>query len=118
MQQKLFPFRSLENLHILFWLIKDMCWVTLSRPLGIIMIVPTILIAIFLTIKNRKDISELSHNLAVCCWICANSTWMIGEFYFDDGLRNYAKIFFILGLICVGVYYVAYLPYKKFVKQA
>jgi hypothetical protein len=110
-------FRIQENLHILFWLIKDMCWVMLFKPLGIAMIAPTLIISIYLTIKNRKDITELTHNIAVCCWISANSIWMIGEFYFEDGLRNYAVVFFTIGLISVCSYYLGILPYQKWIRD-
>lgn len=41
-------FRKLENLHIVLWLIKDLCWAMLWKPLGLIMIVPTIGAALLL----------------------------------------------------------------------
>ena len=50
-----------------------------------IMIVPTIGLAFYISWISRRDKAELFHNLAVCCWISANSTWMIGEFYYEDG---------------------------------
>jgi hypothetical protein len=53
----------------------------LWKPLGIFMIAPTLLFAIYITYLNRSDKAELAHNLAVCFWISANSVWMIGEFY-------------------------------------
>jgi hypothetical protein len=89
----------------------------LFKPLGIAMIAPTLIISIYLTIKNRKDITELTHNIAVCCWISANSIWMIGEFYFEDGLRNYAVVFFTIGLISVCSYYLGILPYQKWIRD-
>jgi hypothetical protein len=98
--------RKFENFHILLWLLKDLCWVTLSRTAGMFMIVPTLALAIFITIKNRSDRAELTHNLAVCFWICANSIWMAGEFYYQDGTRNYAIIFFFLGLFSMSYYYI------------
>jgi len=30
---------------------------------------------------------------------------MIGEFFYDDGLRNYALAFFITGLGIIAIYY-------------
>lgn len=77
-------FRQLENLHILFWLIKDLCWCLLFKPLGIFMILPTISVALFITWRNRRIFSELMHNLAISLWIVANSIWMIAEFYEVD----------------------------------
>lgn len=98
--------RKFENFHILLWLFKDLCWVTLSKTAGIVMIVPTLTLAIYITFTNRSDKAELAHNLAVCFWICANSVWMIGEFFYDDGLRPEAIVFFVLGLMAMLFYYV------------
>lgn len=97
--------RKVENFHILLWLLKDLCWVSLSKMLGVIMIAPTLAFAIFITWRNRFDKAELLHNLAICLWICANSVWMIGEFYFDDTTRGAAMFFFIAGLISMAYYY-------------
>lgn len=69
------------------------------------MIAPTLAFAIFITWRNRFDKAELLHNLAICMWICANSVWMIGEFYFDDTTRGAAMFFFIAGLLSMAYYY-------------
>ena len=69
------------------------------------MILPTISMALYITWLTRKNLSELFHNIAVCCWITANSIWMTGEFFMEDGLRYYAALFFILGLVAVIIYY-------------
>lgn len=69
------------------------------------MIIPTVSVAIYLTYKLRKSTTELLHNLAVCCWILANSVWMTGEFYANDTYRPYATIFFGIGLLLVAYYY-------------
>ncbi len=98
-------FRKIENLHILLWLLKDICWVADLKWMGTFMILPTISVAIWLTWKMRKSYSELMHNLAVIAWILANSVWMIGEFFFDDGTRPIALIFFGLGLVLLFVFY-------------
>ena len=97
--------RRVENLHILLWLLKDTCWVTSLKVEGIVMIIPTMAVAIYITWRTRKVYSELFHNLAVCSWITANSIWMIGEFYFNDKTRGLALIFFIIGLSFVAAYY-------------
>ena len=99
-------FRRTENLHIVFWLIKDLCWVMLWRPLGLVMIVPTIGAALLITWQTRHIKSELLHNLAVVFWIFANAYWMITEFFSDDdSLRYYAVIPFCLGIIVIAYYY-------------
>lgn len=102
--------RDYENLHIALWLLKDTCWVMLWKTAGMVMIVPTIMVAIHIAWRSRKMINDLFHNIAVCLWICANATWMIGEFFFEDGLRHYALVFFILGLIVVAFYYIYHFP--------
>lgn len=107
------PIRETENLHIVMWLLKDTCWVLNWKEAGMFMIVPTLSVAIFITWKMRKQKAELFHNLAVCSWISANSVWMTGEFFYNDGLRNYAIVFFVLGLIFVAYYYIIHLPIMK-----
>lgn len=104
--------RKYENLHIVFWLIKDACWCLLLKPLGMIMIIPTLFVSIDLTWRSRHDICDFFHNIAVTFWICANVTWMIGEFFFVDHLRPFAMIFFALGLLVIGYYYL-FLNKKK-----
>ena len=104
--------RKYENLHIALWLMKDTCWCLLLKPLGMIMIIPTLYVAIDITIRSRRDKADLFHNSAVTLWICANATWMTGEFFFEDHFRNYAMVFFVLGLLVVGYYYV-FVPGKE-----
>ncbi|MDZ4824684.1 MAG: hypothetical protein SH856_14600 [Flavobacteriales bacterium] len=98
-------FRKIENLHILFWLVKDSCWLMDYKWQGIVMIAPTLIVAVWLTWKFRSSASELAHNIAVTMWICANSTWMIGEFYFDDASRPIAVLFFATGLLSLAAWY-------------
>ena len=97
--------RKFENLHILFWLIKDAAWVSGFNSLGVIMIIPTWLMAVWITWKLRKSMTELAHNIAVICWISANSIWMIGEFYYNDTTRFPAKMLFFSGIIILVAHY-------------
>ena len=96
--------RKTENLHIILWLIKDTCWVLVWRPLGVLMVIPTISVAVYLLYQSRHSRSETYHNIAVCAWIAANSTWMCGEF-FNYELRPIAAFFFISGLVTLAWYY-------------
>jgi hypothetical protein len=101
-------FRSLrtgENLHIVFWLLKDVCWVQDLDMAGTVMLAPTLGMAIWIAWRNRADLYELLHSAAVVFWIAANGTWMLGEFYCDDCTRPAAFVFFVLGLICVARWY-------------
>jgi hypothetical protein len=107
-------FRKTENLHILFWLVKDLSWAMLWRPLGIFMIIPTLSVAILITWQTRKIKAELFHNLAVDFWICANALWMLLEFTGkDDRYRVYTSIPFGIGLFFILSYYLVVLPKEK-----
>ncbi len=107
-------FRRIENLHILFWLMKDICWCMTWRTLGIAMLVPTLTVAILITWQTRKLKSELFHNLAVTFWICANGYWMIVEFFgVDEKLRIFTVIPFSIGLFFIVVYYAFILPRER-----
>lgn len=72
--------RISENFHILFWLIKDLCWVMEIKLLGVSMIIPTILIALYIAYLTLGK-PEFYVNLSVLFWIVANSFWMCAEFY-------------------------------------
>jgi hypothetical protein len=106
-------FRRIENLHILLWLIKDLCWALNYKWVAMIMIVPTLAVALMITWQTRHILSELLHNLAVVFWITANCTWMVGEFYGWDenligeiGLRQLAVFPFGIGLLILAYYYI------------
>lgn len=114
-------FRRMENLHIVFWVFKDIAWCMLWRPLGIFMIIPTLFIAIKMSLRSRKDMSDLSHNLAVVFWITANSYWMISEFFgFDEKIifpgimgKQLALIPFSMGVIVLAWYYLWWKPKNR-----
>lgn len=114
-------YRKMENLHIIFWLFKDIAWCMGWRPLGVIMIIPTILISIIIAWRTRKIVSELCHNLAIVVWISANSFWMCTEFfkvdtievYKDITIKHLAMIPFITGVLILAFYYLWYKPKHK-----
>jgi hypothetical protein len=107
-------FRRIENLHILFWLLKDLSWAMLWKPLGLIMVIPTVAAALLITWQTRHIKSEFLHNLAVDFWILANAYWMITEFYSDnDSLRYYTIFPFSIGLLIISYYYVVVKPKEK-----
>ena len=105
--------RKSENLHIVFWLMKDISWCLMWRALGVFMIVPTLGAALFITWRARHIKADLAHNLAVVFWITANAWWMIAEFFaFDetpvwlgvDG-RHLALIPFAIGALVLLRHY-------------
>ena len=114
-------FRKMENLHIVFWLFKDIAWCMGWRPLGVIMIIPTIIISIIIAWRTRKIVSELCHNVAITVWISANSFWMCSEFFGIDNhivlgnitVKQLAMIPFVTGVLILAYYYLIYKPRHK-----
>jgi hypothetical protein len=105
--------RKTENLHIVFWLMKDISWCMMWRSFGVFMIVPTLGAAIFITWRSRKLKTDLAHNLAVVFWIMANAWWMIAEFFEFDEIplwqgvtgREFAMIPFLIGALVLVRHY-------------
>lgn len=106
-------YRKMENMHIVFWLFKDISWCMIWKWLGIAMIIPTLAISIVIAWRTRELKSELAHNLAISFWISANSLWMISEFFHFDTMpvwgglegKHLALIPFIIGVFILAWYY-------------
>ena len=106
-------YRKMENMHILFWLLKDVSWCMIWKVLGIAMIFPTLVISIVIAWRTRDLKSELAHNLAITFWICANSLWMISEFAGFDTMpiwrgfegKHLVLIPFTIGVVILLYYY-------------
>lgn len=111
-------YRKMENLHIVFWLFKDVAWCLGLKWLGTVMIIPTLIISIVIAYRTRKYISELCHNIAITVWISANSYWMISEFFgFDHKViwgeytyKHLAIIPFTMGILILVYYYLIWKP--------
>ena len=111
-------FRKMENMHIAFWLMKDISWCMIWKELGITMIVPTLSVAIWIAWKNSHIKSELAHNLAIVFWISANAYWMISEFFHFDTMnvwrdftgKHLALIPFSIGALILLYYYAVLRP--------
>ena len=101
-----------ENLHIVFWLIKDSCWMLDLRLLGVVMIIPTLAIALLIVFMTRKAV-DLYINLAIFFWICANSLWMYLEFFTDGKYKLVAAFPFALGFIFTGIFYYKTFHFKR-----
>lgn len=97
--------RKFENLHIVFWLIKDTCWMLELKILGAIMIFPTVALAVYLVIKTFK-LREVFINMSIFFWISANSFWMVMEFFNNNEYKFFASIPFGLGFVFVAIFYI------------
>lgn len=114
-------YRKMENMHIVFWLLKDVSWCMIWKPLGLAMIFPTLFIAIIIAWRTKEIQSELAHNLAIIFWISANSYWMISEFFHFDAMpiwgmfegKHLALIPFAIGAIIMAYYYAVQKPREE-----
>jgi hypothetical protein len=106
-----------ENLHIVFWLVKDSCWMLEIKWLGALMIVPTLSIALWI-IYITRNMTEVYLNIAVFFWIAANSFWMVIEFFYHDQGKYLASIPFALGFIFVAVFYFKAISKKRLEQTA
>jgi hypothetical protein len=113
-------YRKMENLHIVFWLFKDIGWCLIWKPLGIVMIFPTLIISIIIAYRTREMMAELCHNLAITLWIIANSYWMSVEFLGLDSTTVYngitykhlALVPFLSGVACLAYYYLYWVRFN------
>ncbi|MCW3076967.1 MAG: hypothetical protein JWO32_1576 [Bacteroidetes bacterium] len=98
--------RKYESMHIVFWLIKDTCWMLELKWLGAVMMVPTLTLAIYLIYKTLKT-PDVYINTAIFFWIAANSFWMMMEFFNDNQYKYFASIPFALGFVFVAIFYLS-----------
>jgi len=106
--------RKYENIHIPLWLLKDSCWMMEWKTMGVIMIVPTIFVAILLAWRTRHE-DEFFVNLAILAWISANAFWMCCEFFDYLQYKDFAAIGFVIGAISISVYYIRLFKNKNVV---
>ena len=95
--------RKTENLHIVFWLVKDLCWMMEFKTVGALMILPTLAMAFYVTYLSSQHLNTVLVNLAIIFWILANSAWMLNDFYLNV-LKSISLIFFIAGIATISLY--------------
>jgi hypothetical protein len=100
--------RDIENIHIFLWLMKDNAWCHDWHFLGMVMVIPTLAVQMYITWVTRKDMHEVFHAIAILLWIAANAIWMTGEFFFNDTWRFVPSCLFAAGLASVVFYYAVY----------
>jgi hypothetical protein len=67
---------NIHEIHITSWLVKDIFWTLKLKWLATIMVVPTLILAIYilLTEKEYRD-----GNWTLFFWLLMNITWMLHE---------------------------------------
>jgi hypothetical protein len=96
--------RYLENVHIPLWLLKDTCWLMEWKWAGVLMIIPTVTVAVYIAYITRNT-SDKWMNLSILCWISANSWWMWCELFNHVEEKNLAALPFITGMVFTAVYF-------------
>jgi hypothetical protein len=79
---------------------------------GMIVAVPTLFMAVYLTVITARRTHHFLPNLAVLCWISANIIWMTGEF-FRLAFKPAALTLFIAGIIVISYYFVKFHKPRK-----
>lgn len=103
----------LETIHIPLWLIKDICWLMEYRMAGMIIAIPTILVAIIMTVITRKEKDHFLPNVSIALWILANANWMFAEFY-ELETKMYSIYPFALGVLAFSIFlYIKLIDYRK-----
>lgn len=74
------------------------------RTSGMIVAIPTLTMAVYLTLITVKNKPLFLPNLAVLCWISANVSWMIAEFY-AMYLIPVSLSLFVSGIIVIAYYF-------------
>jgi len=73
------------------------------KTAGLIIFIPTIILALLLCVITFKT-SHFLPNIAVSCWIGANGTWMLGEFFVFD-YKPLSLLLFISGTFTIAAYF-------------
>jgi hypothetical protein len=95
--------RKTENLHVVFWLFKDMCWMMEYKTAGALLILPTLAMAFYVLYLSKNKLDLIIVNVAIIFWICANSAWMMSDFY-NDLPKSVSLLFFIAGILTMFFY--------------
>jgi hypothetical protein len=80
-------FRQYENLHMYFWLAKDLCWNRSNLILWFVMLVPAVFLAadfFFISAFCKNSVVDTVHYATIFLWVLGNATWALGEFFFID----------------------------------
>eukprot|EP00981_Chlorochromonas_danica_P007398 scaffold1709_cov158-Ochromonas_danica.AAC.8 len=84
-------FRQYENLHMMFWIAKDLAWCQLHLSMWIVSMFLTLGVAldcILLGIRHRAEIEDATVDIVHYCvsflWIIGNSVWAYGDFFMGD----------------------------------
>lgn len=120
--------RGLDNIHIYFWITKDLCWVQSWFFAGIAIGSTACLYALLLAFRAiywQRNISLFWIKIAEFLWLFANFWWMIGELHDDhygytdnddnsivDKYTHEGGCMLIATMVWVSLYYIILKPLK------
>lgn len=80
-------FRQYENIHMFFWLAKDLAWNETNISLWLLFLIPTILVStdyFIIALSGKNTIIDVAHYTSTIIWVIGNIVWALGEFFYDD----------------------------------
>lgn len=110
-----FTIRGYENLHIYFWICKDLGWIFNSIPVGIIFGTCALLWIGILGINYyiEKDFEEIYFLIPTFLWLFGNYLWMFGNLVYNSDIYRFeASCIMMSGLIMIVLYF-SFLNKKK-----
>lgn len=103
-----FSVRYVENIHLYFWLLKDLAWSLRYTDFGMTFGTIAVLFLGVLYYNAIKTTSseEILYVITMTFWLIGNYLWMMGELqYDDDGIaRPRGRALMIVG-ICIQILY-------------
>lgn len=104
-----FSVRYIENIHLYFWMLKDLAWSLDYRDFG--MVFGTIAVlwlgVLYWHACKKSSTEELYFLIPTTLWLFGNFIWMTGELiYNNDNLRPLGADCMLIGIILVMFYHI------------
>ncbi len=85
---------NIHEIHVISWLLKDVFWTLKWTWMATVMVLPTLLLAIYIFIREKESRDS---NLVLLSWLNMNIFWMLHE------LQNLpywpVQLFMFLGIL-------------------
>jgi len=87
-------FLNIHEIHVISWLLKDVFWTLKWAWMATVMVLPTLLLALYIFIREKESRDS---NLVLLSWLNMNIFWMLHE------LQNLpywpVQLFMFLGIL-------------------
>jgi hypothetical protein len=94
------PKEAIDTLNSISWFLMDAFWMLQIPSLSQALILPTVASGfVLLYIEKRRSL--LLINVAICCWILMNISWMLADTHHAPALLTVARWLFGLGAASV-----------------